>query len=35
MEATITEILKTETALQALRESASGILSQSLLDFLK
>jgi flagellar hook-associated protein 3 FlgL len=35
MEATITEILKTETALQALRESASRILSQSLLDFLK
>ncbi len=35
MEETITEILKTQTALQALRESASRILSQSLLDFLK
>jgi flagellar hook-associated protein 3 FlgL len=35
MDETITEILKTETALQALRESASRILSQSLLDFLK
>jgi flagellar hook-associated protein 3 FlgL len=35
MDETITEILKTETALQALREAASRILSQSLLDFLK
>jgi len=35
MEETITEILKTETALDALRESASRILSQSLMDFLK
>lgn len=35
IEETITEILKTQTALQALRESASRILSQSLLDFLK
>lgn len=35
MEATIIEVLKTETALQALREAASRILSQSLLDFLK
>ncbi len=35
MEQTITEILKTETALQALRESASRLISQSLLDFLK
>jgi flagellar hook-associated protein 3 FlgL len=35
MDQTITEILKTQTALQALRESASRVLSQSLLDFLK
>ncbi len=35
MQETITEILKAETALQALRESASRVLSQSLLDFLK
>lgn len=35
MDATVTEILKTDTALKALREAASRILSQSLLDFLK
>ena len=35
MEETTTEILKTDTALQALRESASRLISQSLLDFLK
>jgi flagellar hook-associated protein 3 FlgL len=35
MDETITEILKTDTALKALREAASRILSQSLLDFLK
>jgi flagellar hook-associated protein 3 FlgL len=35
MDKTITEILKTQTALDALRESASRILSQSLIDFLK
>lgn len=35
IEETITEILKTETALQAMRQAASRILSQSLLDFLK
>ena len=32
---TITEILKTETALEALREATSRVLSQSLIDFLK
>lgn len=35
IDTTLTEILKTDTALQALRESASRILSQSLMDFLK
>jgi flagellin-like hook-associated protein FlgL len=35
MDETATEILKTQTALQALRSSASRIISQSLLDFLK
>jgi len=35
MDKTITEILKTQTALDALRESASRILSQSLIDFLE
>ena len=35
MDQTATELLKTQTALQALRASASQILSQSLLDFLK
>ncbi len=35
MDQTATEILKTQTALQALRASASKVLSESLLDFLK
>jgi flagellar hook-associated protein 3 FlgL len=35
MDNTITELLKVQTALQVLRESASLILSESLLDFLK
>jgi len=35
MDKTITEILKTQTALDALREAASRIISESLIDFLK
>jgi flagellar hook-associated protein 3 FlgL len=35
MQTTATEIIKAQTALQALMQSASRILSQSLLDFLK
>jgi flagellar hook-associated protein 3 FlgL len=35
MDKTATEILKTQTALDALRQSAARILSQSLMDFLK
>jgi flagellar hook-associated protein 3 FlgL len=35
MDKTVTEILKTQTALDALRQSAAQILSQSLMDFLK